>query len=147
MVNINSESTRSLHSPPVEDTSDDESTRTDRLDLCCSPTPSEAGLAQVSSCSSSSDTSSEPVDVKPPVRTDSLLQDVLVLRHKQTNISNNSSFNNSNNSRSSSSSSGCCRSGSGDGTQSMPTANWRKSTGWRRVSSQYIVSIWKISKI
>lgn len=113
LVNIASGSTRSLQS--AADGSDtDESIPNDRYN---SPTPSEAGLAQVSSCSSS-DSSEQQTAGRTDGRTicDNLRQDVLVLRHKTTHHSVK------------------------DGTQSMPSTNWRRSNGWRRVSSQYIVS-------
>lgn len=107
-MNIASGSTRSLQSAAdVSDT--DESIPNDRYN---SPTPSEAGLAQVSSCSSS-DSSEQTATGRQDgtILSDKLRQDVLVLRHKTHH----------------------------SGTQSMPSTNWRRSNGWRRVSSQYIV--------
>lgn len=114
LVNIASGSTRSLQS--AADASDtDESIPNDRYNN--SPTPSEAGLVQLSSCSSSD--SSEQTTSRPDgiMLSDNLRQDVLVLRHKTHHSGK-------------------------DGTQSMPSTNWRRSNGWRRVSSQYIVSYW-----
>lgn len=107
LVNIASGSTRSLQSGA--DASDtDESLPNDRY----SPTPSEAGLAQVSSCSSSDSSEQTTGRLDGRILSDNLRQDVLVLRHKTHS----------------------------SGTQSMPSTNWRRSNGWRRVSSQYIVS-------
>lgn len=109
LVNIASGSTRSLQS--AADASDtDESIPNDRYN---SPTPSEAGLAQVSSCSSSDSSEQTAGRLDSRMLSNNLRQDVLVLRHKTHH----------------------------SGTQSMPSTNWRRSNGWRRVSSQYIVSI------
>lgn len=184
LVNIASDSTRSLHSPyygvvsglsgagrsmcPRDNDSDtdESSSRTERMGSS-SPTPSEAGLALVSSCSSS-DTSDEPrmdesiiiVDIKPPPRTDSLLQDVLVMRHSNSKgvglnrcTSNNSCSSGIMRNRVSTTTENVTTSPTQNGasnnddntfgtTQSMPSTNWRRSTGWRRVSShqQIIVS-------
>lgn len=147
---------------------DESSSRTERMGAS-SPTPSEAGLALVSSCSSS-DTSDAPqmddsiviADIKPPPRTDSLLQDVLFMRHSNSKgvglnhcTSNNSSSNSSGILRNrvpntvenvTASTTQNVASNHDDNTfgttQSMPSTNWRRSTGWRRVSShqQIIVS-------
>lgn len=101
-MNIASGSTRSLQSPAgqanfqlvdctggeadcdTDDSDDNSSARTHRLGGVVSPTPSEAGLAQVTSCSSSDASSDERrtddasqgsviVAIRPPPRTDSLL--------------------------------------------------------------------------
>ena len=82
-----------------------------------SPTPSEAGLAQVSSCSSSSDSNvgeSRETVIKPhpPKRTESLIPHRLPLL-QQRKVHNNG----------------------------RDEKNWRKSSGWKRVSTQYLVSI------
>ncbi|KAJ6642406.1 Nck-associated protein 5-like [Pseudolycoriella hygida] len=107
LVNITSGSTRSLHSG-ADPSDTDESIPNDRYNN--SPTPSEAGLAQVSSCSSSDSSEQTAGRLENRMLSDNLRQDVLVLRHKPHQ----------------------------SGTQSMPSTNWRRSNGWRRVSSQYI---------
>lgn len=183
-MNIASDSTRSLHSPYYgvvsglsgagrsmchrdnDSDTDESSSRTERMGAS-SPTPSEAGLALVSSCSSS-DTSDGPqmdesiviVDIKPPPRTDSLLQDVLVMRHsnstgvvglnRSTSISSSSSGimrnrvpTKTKNGTASATPSSADSSTFGT-TQSMPSTHWRRSNGWRCYSShqQIIVSVY-----
>ncbi|XP_065081974.1 uncharacterized protein LOC135704438 isoform X2 [Ochlerotatus camptorhynchus] len=128
LVSIKSESNRSLQSPTPVDTTASSSDENERL---TSPTPSEAGQAQVHSCSSSesSDVITErhepplpspppspqrhPANIHPAATTD-LLQDVLITCHNKHNVQQNNSK--------------ILR----DGTQtSSPT--WRRSNGWRRV--------------
>ncbi|XP_055537981.1 uncharacterized protein LOC129725788 [Wyeomyia smithii] len=119
LVNIKSESTRSLHSPALPDlttaSSSDENERT------ASPSPSEAGQAQVHSCSSSesSDVITEKYDPsfstsshKIPIATTDLLQDALITRSNQHQQQSKNNFK--------------------DGAQ-KPSSTWRRSTGWRRV--------------
>lgn len=144
---------------------DESSSRTERMGGS-SPTPSEAGLALVSSCSSS-DTSDEPqmnesiviVDIKPPPRTDSLLQDVLVMRHSNSKgvglnrcTSNSSSSSNMRNrvptpteSVAASQTQMGRRSNTDDNTfsttQSMPSTDWRRSAGWRLVSPHQKITV------
>lgn len=128
LVSIKSESNRSLQSPTPVDTTASSSDENERL---TSPTPSEAGQAQVHSCSSSesSDVITErhepplpspppspqrhPANIHPAATTD-LLQDVLITCHNQHKVQQNNNK--------------ILR----DGTQtSSPT--WRRSNGWRRV--------------
>lgn len=201
MVNIASDSTRSLQSPyhglvnslggagcgaghrdgdidTYDDDSDDESSsRTERL-AGSSPTPSEAGLALVSTCSSSSDTSDDAqlnesiviVDIKPPPRTDSLLQDVLVMRHSNSKgvglnrctSSSGGIMMSASNSRTLLSSVTTTESipSAGDAaasdvgntfgtTQSMPSSAWRRSHSWRRLLSHQpiIVSVASVNNL
>lgn len=116
LVNIKSESTRSLHSHEADmsdSSSECDDGNTERL---CSPTPSEAGLAQVSSCSSSDD--SGELGICDQNDSSSLLNEVLnVCHNKNANIEELKKF----------------------GLISTPNI-WRRSTGWRRVSSQSFVS-------
>lgn len=116
LVNIKSESTRSLHSHEADmsdSSSECDDGNTERL---CSPTPSEAGLAQVSSCSSSDD--SGELGICDQNDSSSLLNEVLNVCHKNnTNIEELKKC----------------------GLISTPNV-WRRSTGWRRVSSQSLVS-------
>lgn len=126
LVNIKSESQRSLQSPADDTTgttstmtsdddepeSDHEPPQTDSDDsddgsTCIqythSPTPSEAGLALVSSCSSSDSSVSE-------IKTDGgeVLVPITVLKHTTSPIKSLAN-------------------------QSSLNAVWRQSTGWRRV--------------
>lgn len=141
LVNIASGSTRSLQSPAshtnyqlvdctggeadcdTDDSDDNSSARTHRLDGACSPTPSEAGLAQVTSCSSSDASSDDRrtedasqssviIAIRPPPRTDSLISSSssggnFMLRAAPRSSSNSglNSFSNSRTSRSNGSSS------------------------------------------
>ncbi|XP_029728889.1 uncharacterized protein LOC109416692 isoform X3 [Aedes albopictus] len=129
LVSIKSESNRSLKSPTPVDTTTSSSDENERL---TSPTPSEAGRAQVHSCSSSesSDVITEkhepslpsppaspqrhPVTVIHPAATTDLLQDVLITCHNQQKMQQNN------------------RKFQKDGTQSA-SPTWRRSNGWRRV--------------
>lgn len=128
LVNIKSESNRSLHSPAPPDgttaSSSDENERT------TSPTPSEAGQAQVHSCSSSesSDVITEKLDPsfstsphKLPAATTDLLQDVLIIRHNQQQQQQ--------------------RKNNSKDRVDKPSATWRRSSGWRRVPKSNHVSI------
>lgn len=81
---------------------------TERL---CSPTASEAGLAQVSSCSSSDDSGELGICDQD---SSSLLNEVLYVCHK-----NNANI---------------------EELKKHTPNIWRRSTGWRRVSSQSFVS-------
>ncbi|XP_053685351.1 uncharacterized protein LOC128734958 [Sabethes cyaneus] len=121
LVNIKSESNRSLHSPTLPDlttaSSSDENERT------ASPTPSEAGQAQVHSCSSSesSDVITEKFDPSfasspnnLPANTTDLIQDVLIT-HRNEQHQHQLRKNNSKD------------------ISEKPSPTWRRSTGWRRV--------------
>ncbi|XP_021699794.1 uncharacterized protein LOC5567692 isoform X1 [Aedes aegypti] len=129
LVSIKSESNRSLQSPTPVDTTTSSSDENERL---TSPTPSEAGRAQVHSCSSSesSDVITEkhepslpsppaslqrhPVAAIHPAATADLLQDVLITCHNQQKMQQNN------------------RKLQKDGSQSA-SPTWRRSNGWRRV--------------
>lgn len=141
LVNIASGSTRSLQSPAghntyhqlvdctggeadcdtdTDDSDDNSSARTHRLHGVCSPTPSEAGLAQVTSCSSSDASSDDRrtedasqgsviIAIRPPPRTYSLISSSssganFMMRAPPRSSSNSglNSFNNIRTSRSSS---------------------------------------------
>lgn len=131
LVSIKSDSTRSLQSQFDVDGDDehedeeDEDEATDesssfggRIDRLCSPTPSEAGRAQVLSCTSSDD-SDELVITQHTASGNlnhDLVKEVLSACHKNNVVR--------------------------DGAQSMqPAKAWRRSNGWRRVSSQCSVSM------
>lgn len=125
MVNIKSESTRSLQSPaddttattstmtsddeaeserPQSDSEDsDDDDGSTRIQYTRSPTPSEAGLALVSSCSSSDSNASE-------IKTDGgeILVPINVLKNTTSPIKSLAN-------------------------QTALNAVWRQSTGWRRV--------------
>lgn len=128
LVSIKSESNRSLQSPTPVDTTASSSDENERL---TSPTPSEAGQAQVHSCSSSesSDVITEihepsfplppsspqkhPANIHPAATTD-LLQDVLITCHNKHKVQQHNT-----------------KILRDDNPAASPT--WRRSNGWRRV--------------
>ncbi|XP_058826556.1 uncharacterized protein LOC131686689 isoform X2 [Topomyia yanbarensis] len=123
LVNIKSESNRSLQSPAPVDTAASSSDENERL---TSPTPSEAGQAQVHSCSSSESsdvitekydpplTSLPPSPHKLPAATTDLLQDVLITCHNQQQQQQ------------------IIKKNVKDGAQTT-SPTWRRSNGWRRI--------------
>ncbi|XP_058458542.1 uncharacterized protein LOC131435069 isoform X2 [Malaya genurostris] len=127
LVNIKSESNRSLQSPVPADTTASSSDENERL---TSPTPSEAGQAQVHSCSSSesSDVITEKYDPTLPslpllphslsAATTDLLQDVLITCHNQQQQQQQQQQINRRNIK--------------DRAQTT-SPTWRRSNGWRRV--------------
>jgi hypothetical protein len=133
LVNIKSDSTRSLQSAADADQSDS-SSECGRTDQLISPTPSEGGRAQVLSCTSSDSSEIDNGMVEEhhlqhlrncnqhqSRRSTDLVQDVLAAssrRRIQLNGGNE------------------C-----NGGRSMPVKAWRRSTGWRRISGSENTSV------
>lgn len=120
LVDINSESIRLRSNTMANDQANTFETDSDddesiRLRCGSSPTPSEAGLALVTSCSSTSESISSEIKVDAgqvlsPIRTKSIKNSLL----NQTNSLVSAK------------------------TKQLTSSIWRQSTGWRRVSQNVI---------
>jgi hypothetical protein len=134
LVNIKSDSTRSLQSAADADQSDS-SSECGRTDQMVSPSPSEAGRAQVLSCTSSDSSEIDNGLVAehhlqhlrscnyqgPGRRSTDLVQDVLAASSRRRQQLN-----------------GECN---GSGGRAIPVKAWRKSNGWRRMNSTENASV------